>query len=303
MMSEKEKTSDSAQHVVFEDWVKTQTGAWEDAMKRTAQAWQVPLGMASPIPGEEGKQPGPDEIGKNLLEFFQALSSVAGTPKPGDFQSAKSVPDMMLKMLQPLWRYSIKLQQQFAEMTGATATGEPENMAELVKQMTKSFYDAQGEDFRKILNVPQLGLNRYYQERQNKAIEKASEFQSALTEFLQLLMIPMEKSYYGVQEEIAKLEKEGKAAIKDSRTLYQLWIQKLEDHYMALLRSDDYMNTLRQTLNSLHDFRAARAEFFMDQLQNLPIPTNRDMDELYKDLHILKKRVKELERKVKRNGK
>ena len=101
-------------------------------------------------------------------------------------------------------------------------------------------------------------------------------------------MIPMEKSYYGVQEEIAKLEKEGKAAIKDSRALYQLWIQKLEDHYMALLRSDDYMNTLRQTLNSLHDFRAARAEFFMDQLQNLPIPTNRDMDELYKDLHILK---------------
>ncbi len=272
-------------------------------LKQTAQAWQVPFGAASPVPGEQEKQPGPDEIGKNLLDFFQALSSIAGTPKPGDFQSAKSVPDMMLKMLQPLWGYSIKLQKQFAEMTGATATGEQENMAELAKQMTKTFYESQGEDFRKILNVPQLGLNRYYQERQNKAIEKASEFQSALTEFLQLLMIPMEKSYYGVQEEIAKLEKEGKAAIKDSRALYQLWIQKLEDHYMALLRSDDYMNTLRETLNSLHDFRAARAEFFMDQLQNLPIPTNRDMDELYKDLHILKKRVKELERKVKRDGK
>ncbi|HEX7505094.1 MAG TPA: poly(R)-hydroxyalkanoic acid synthase subunit PhaE, partial [Syntrophales bacterium] len=126
---------------------------------------------------------------------------------------------------------------------------------------------------------------------------------SALTEFLQMLMIPMEKSYYGVQEEIVKLEKEGKAAIKDSRALYQLWIQKLEDHYMTLLRSDEYMNTLRETLNSLHDFRAARAEFFMDLLQNLPIPTNKEMDELYKDLYILKKRGKELERKVKRDGK
>ena len=302
-MSEKEKTSNSPQNVVFEDWVKSQTGAWEDAWKRTSQAWQAPFGATPSADGDPVKGANPEEIGKGLFEFFQALSSIAGTPKPGDFQSAKSVPDMLLKMLQPLWGYSIKLQKQWAEMTGATATGEPENMAALVKQMTKSFYDAQGEDFRKILNVPQLGLNRYYQERQNKAIEKASEFQSALTEFLQLLMIPMEKSYYGVQEEIAKLEKEGKAAIKDSRALYQLWIQKLEDHYMALLRSDDYMNTLRQTLNSLHDFRAARAEFFMDQLQNLPIPTNRDMDELYKDLHILKKRVKELERKVKRNGK
>ncbi|HEX7504988.1 MAG TPA: hypothetical protein VF336_06945, partial [Syntrophales bacterium] len=177
-MSEKEKTSDSAQHVVFEDWVKAQTGAWEDALKQTAQAWQVPFGAASPVPGEPGKQPGPDEIGKNLLDFFQALSSIAGTPKPGDFQTAKSVPDMMLKMLQPLWGYSIKLQKQFAEMTGATATGEQENMAELAKQMTKNFYESQGEDFRKILNVPQLGLNRYYQERTNKAIEKASDFQS-----------------------------------------------------------------------------------------------------------------------------
>ncbi len=282
-MSEQEKSQESAQNVVYADWVKSQVGAWEEAVKRTAQAWQAPLHAAPEGDGEPAKQPTPDEIGKGLLEFFQALSSIAGTPKPGDFQSAKSIPDLMVKMLQPFWGYSIKLQKQWAEMTGATATGEPEN--------------------RKILNVPQLGLNRYYQERFNKAIEKASDYQSALTEFLQLLMIPVEKSYYAVQEEIAKLEKEGKAAIKDSRGLYQLWIQKLEDHYMALLRSDDYMNTLRETLNCLHDYRAARAEFFMDLLQNLPIPTNKDMDELYKDLHILKKRVKELERKVKRDAK
>lgn len=302
-MSEKEKSQQSAQNVVYADWVKSQVGAWEEAVTRTAQAWQVPLGAAPGADGEPAKPPGPDEIGKGLVEFFQALSSIVGTPRPGDFQSAKSVPDLMVKMLQPFWGYSIKLQKQWAEMTGATAAGEPENMAEIVKQMTKTFYDGQAEDFRKILNVPQLGLNRYYQERFNKAIEKASDYQSALTEFLQLLMIPVEKSYYAVQEEIAKLEKEGKAAIKDSRGLYQLWIQKLEDHYMALLRSDDYMNTLRETLNCLHDYRAARAEFFMDLLQNLPIPTNKDMDELYKDLHILKKRVKELERKVKRDAK
>lgn len=301
-MSEKEKAAESAQSVVFADWVKSQALAWEEAVKRTAQAWQAPLGTGPAGAGEAGMQPTPDEIGKGLFEFFQALSSITGAPKPADIQAAKSVPDMMLKLLQPFWGYSIKLQKQWAEMTGATATGEPENMAEILKQMTKTFYEAQAEDFRKILNIPQLGINRYYQERFNKAVEKASDFQSALTEFLQLLMIPVEKAYYNVQEEIAKMEKEGKAAVKDSKALYQLWIQKLEDHYMRLLRSDDYMNTLTETLNKLHDFRAARAEFFMDLLQNLPIPTNRDMDELYRDLHILKKRVKELERKVKENG-
>ena len=302
-MSEKEKAAESAQSVVFADWVKSQALAWEETVKRAAQAWQAPVGTGPAGAGESGMQPTLDEIGKGLFEFFQVLSSITGAPKPADLQAAKSVPDMMLKLLQPFWGYSIKLQKQWAEMTGATATGEPENMAEILKQMTKTFYEAQAEDFRKILNIPQLGINRYYQERFNKAVEKASDFQSALTEFLQLLMIPVEKAYYNVQEEIAKMEKEGKAAVKDSKALYHLWIQKLEDHYMRLLRSDDYMNTLTETLNKLHDFRAARAEFFMDLLQNLPIPTNRDMDELYRDLHLLKKRVKELERKARQNGK
>ena len=148
------------------------------------------------------------------------------------------------------------------------------------------------------INVPPLGINRSYQEHFNKAIEKAADFQSAVTECLQLLMIPMEKAYLGVREEIAKLEKVGKPAVKDSRDVYQLWIQNLEDNYMKLLRSDEYLNRLGETLNKLYDFRAARAEFFMDQLQNLPVPTNRDMDELYRDMQMLKKRVRELEREL-----
>ena len=62
------------------------------------------------------------------------------------------------------------------EIVALHATGQPENMAEILKQMTKTFYESQAEDFRKILNIPQLGLNRYYQERYNRAIEKASDW-------------------------------------------------------------------------------------------------------------------------------
>jgi len=296
-MVDKKKNEEDAQSVVFADWVKSQIGVWEKAMQQTARGWQAPFADTSPPAGASVPPLGPDMIFKELIEFFQTLSSITGMPKPGDFESVDSSGDLMLKFLQPFWGYSIKLEQQMAEILGMTATGKPENMAEFLKQSTKTIYNTQMDDFRKILNIPQIGLTRYYQERLNKVIEYASDFQSALAEFFQLLMIPMEKSYYAVQEEITKLEREGKTAAEDSRALYQLWIQKLEDHYLALLRSNDYIETLRETLNKMHDFRAARAEFFMDLLQHLPIPTNRDMDELYKDLHILKKRVKELERK------
>lgn len=296
-MIDKKKAAESEQSVLFADWIKSQVGVWEEAVKQASQTWQVPFVADTEAAYKACKQTGPDVTGKVLFDFFAALATIAGTPKPDDFLSVKSVSDLMLMMLRPLWGYSIKLEKQWAEMTGATATGQPEHMAEFIKQLTKSFYEAKGEDLRKILNVPQIGLNRYYQERFNKMIENASAFQSAQTDFLQMLMIPMEKAYYSVQEEIAKLEKEGKAAIEDSRALYQLWIQKLEDHYMELLKSNEYRKTLRETLNTLHDFRAARAEYIMDQMHDLPIPTNRDMDDLSKDLYLLKKRVKELERK------
>jgi hypothetical protein len=35
-----------------------------------------------------------------------------------------------------------------------------------------------------------------------------------------------------------------------------------------------------------------------DFLQLMPVVTHRDMDDLYKEFHLLKKRVKELEKKI-----
>jgi len=284
----------------YSEWVKNQAEAWEAICKQSAQWLLAPLGGIPPAGQALPRLP---EEWTAFLSAVQQVMTLAAAPKPSEVKSAKSTADLVMKGLQPLWGIAVQLQRQWMQATGQTAIpGEQENIAQLTKEMTRAWYEAQGDDLRKILNIPALGLTRLYQEHYNRAAEKAMDFQSALTEFFQLLLIPLEKAYYTVQEEVARLQKEGKDAAKDSRSLYQLWIGKLEEHYMALLRSDEYMNTLRGTLNALHDFRAARAEYFMDVLQNFPVPTNRDMDELYKDLHQLKRRVRELERKVKRNG-
>ncbi|MFA7683958.1 MAG: poly(R)-hydroxyalkanoic acid synthase subunit PhaE [Syntrophales bacterium] len=293
----KTETEENTQGVIFADWVKNQVDVWEAAMQQTAKDWQKPFAASQTHADAAPPPPGPDVVFKEIFEFFQFLSSITGMPKPDAFESTRSVGDLILKIFQPFWGFSIRSEQQIAEMLGMTTSGSSENIVEFLKQTTKMIHQTHVDDFRKILNIPQIGLTRYYQERINKVVENASDFQSAIGEFFQMLMIPMEKSYYAVKEEITRLEREGNTAIDGSRALYQLWIQKLEDHYLALLRSNDYIETLRETLNKMHDFQVARAEFFMDLLQHLPIPTNRDMDEVYKDLHILKKRVKELERK------
>ena len=54
------------------------------------------------------------------------------------------------------------------------------------------------------------------------------------------------------------------------------------------------LGRLQQTLR--REF--PRDEMMYDILKNVPIPTNRDMDDLYKEFYELKKKVRELSRKL-----
>jgi len=232
-------------------------------------------------------------------EIWQALFNLINKPVTGEFHPVSSLPEWILKASQPLWSGYLLFQKQWMEGEEKVSAGELEGFANLSQKMTKALLEMYEKDFGQILNMPQLGLTRAYQERANQTIEKFIHFQGGLTEFVQFLLIPMEKTYLAVQEEIKNLEEQGQETLKDSKVYYQLWIRKLEGNYMALLKSTEYTEKLGETMKALHDYRIAKSQLFMDILQNLPIPTNKDMDELYKDLYLLKKRVKELEKKVK----
>jgi len=84
-----------------------------------------------------------------------------------------------------------------------------------------------------------------------------------------------------------------------SKDYYQMWIKILEGHYMKLFQSPEYIQSLGNALGALGDFTAARHKIMEDLLQMMPIPTQTDMDELYKDIYLLKKRIKALERQKK----
>jgi hypothetical protein len=50
-------------------------------------------------------------------------------------------------------------------------------------------------------------------------------------------------------------------------------------------------------VNVTEEYKAAREKVLTDMLQFLPVATNRDVDELYKEFYGLKKTVKELAKK------
>ena len=143
--------------------------------------------------------------------------------------------------------------------------------------------------------MPQLGLTRFYQERANRALDKFNIFQATFAEFLRLLYLPVNRSMAVMQEKLGKMA-ESEQLPEDSNAYYQMWIKILEGHYMTLFQSPEYVQTLEKTLQTLSEFSKAKNEVVEDMLNALPIPKQKDMDELYMEIYTLKKRIKALEK-------
>ena len=102
-----------------------------------------------------------------------------------------------------------------------------------------------------------------------------------------------------MQEKLSELT-EAEKLPEDSRAVFQMWIKTLEGHYMTLFQSPEYTRTLNKTLDALASFSAAKKEVLQDAIRHsLPLPTQDEIDELYKEIYVLKKRVRKLEKKLK----
>lgn len=145
-----------------------------------------------------------------------------------------------------------------------------------------------------VFNVPQFGLTRYYQEHTYQSMDKYHQFQGTLASFLDLLLQPVNKAFMDSGKSF--FESSGnKAEMKEVKDFYTQWVSTLEKGYMELFRSPDYTQCLNKTMQSFNDFVISHQKVMEDALKALPIPTNSDMDGLYKELYELKKRVRELE--------
>jgi hypothetical protein len=143
-----------------------------------------------------------------------------------------------------------------------------------------------------LLKVPRVGLTRVFQEKISRLVDNFNTYQTTLSEFQMLLSGPMDKSFADIKEQLKRAEGKAEQAV-DYRTCYAEWIKSLEGHYMTLFRSGEYRVALARLLDQTAAFRMSGNDVLNEFLQFLPIPTNKEMDELYRDLYTLKKAAKE----------
>jgi polyhydroxyalkanoate synthase subunit PhaE len=280
---------------LLEAWMKSATEFW---------ASMANIGSISTTSGEEKPQQKEaqksraQETLESALKMLGSLSSAAGEPETADsiFKGMNVFPGMMSKIAQTAWETYSHFQQQWMETAGrAGSRTEAYKFDDLDKDVFRAWSELYEQEFRKFLHIPQLGLTRFYQERMSLLSDKYTIFQGIIAKFLHILSLPMEKSFKVLEEKVASLADEGNLP-QDPNDYYKIWIKVLEGHYMVLFKSPEYTKALGETLDAMEDFLLVRQEMFQDLMQTLPVPTNKEMDDVYKELYLLKKRLKKLEK-------
>jgi hypothetical protein len=211
------------------------------------------------------------------------------------FQAA---PDVSMRLAQTAFEGFLEFEKRWSDrMQKLSVPSEPYSFDDLDREFLNRWTDVYQKEFRQFLNIPQLGLTKFYQEKINQTLDKFNLFQAALAEFLHLLSIPVDKSFRVMQEKLAELTQAGKLP-EDLKPYYQMWIKILEGHYMSLFQSDQYTETMARTIDAFNQFLAARNSVLEDAFKLLPVCTHRDMDEVNREIYRLKKRVRALEKKL-----
>ncbi|MCP4111592.1 MAG: hypothetical protein GY749_39740 [Desulfobacteraceae bacterium] len=296
-MDQNQKNETGAE-ALFAYWIKSATDFWGEMAKMQPGASDQTGKSEKNRQGAAMKAQKSWESGAKIM---QAMISTLSEPENLNalLKGTETVPEFTMEIAHQMWDGYFELQKKV--MDRAVRLGQQTkayDYTDIDQDLFKTLREMYEKEFQKYLNVPQIGLTRFYQERMTKVVDKYSIFQTALSEFLYMFYVPIEKSLMIMQEKVEQMAEEGD--IHDNyKDYYNMWVKVLEGHYMTLLQSQEYTDVMKSTIDSLVQYREAKDEFMYDILQKFPIPTNKDMDELYKDLYLLKKQVKELTKQVK----
>jgi class III poly(R)-hydroxyalkanoic acid synthase PhaE subunit len=162
----------------------------------------------------------------------------------------------------------------------------------------QAFMQAYSQSWQKVLNMPQLGPERFRQQRLNSFLDNWTLFNNQLAEFMNQLAIPFEKASTDLQHKLEQMSEEGPGYPQSFQEYYNTWMKILEGHFMMLLKSEEFIGLLQKVVKQYIDYQYTQNQVLQDWIKMLPVPTNEDFDALAKENYELKKRVNQLARKV-----
>jgi polyhydroxyalkanoate synthesis regulator phasin len=277
-------------------WMKSMGDMWGNMSGQ----W----GASPPWQQQAGAKAGPGASPKTQAAMAAALKnwqSMAGAMAAPESMTALlkgsgAMPEVLLKLAQTSMGSLIELQQKMIQRVGRMGQSvDAYQFQDIDENMFRAWTDIYKKEFQQFFQIPQLGLMRTYQEKANQAADKYNLFQSILSEFLNLLGLPFNRSMQVMQEKLGEMAEKGELT-EDTKVYYNMWVKVLEGHFMTLFQTPEYVETLTRTVNALAEYSAARNAALEDMLSALPVAKKTEMDDMARELYDLKKRLRKLEK-------
>ncbi len=284
---------------LFESWMDTANKFWKDVEKNRDEkhTWgEVDLNFGfKDEPKDENKHRtyrSWETSVKNFAAFLKILSAPENQQSMAENSTAfaEAFGDAAKESFENLLEFQGNLIQSFARASEHT---QPYNPDDFDHSAFKSFRELYKNEWQKYLHIPKIGLPRELHEQLADLIDKSNIFYSYLGELFYLFGRPFEKSNQAMQQKITAMLEDGEVE-NDPTKIYNEWIKILEGNFMQLLQSQEYTVLLNEIIRSLAAYKAVKSDVINVFLKEFQIPTNKDMDEVYKDLYLTKKKLKEL---------
>jgi len=171
--------------------------------------------------------------------------------------------------------------------------GHPESLMKIFHTMFSAFDGTVG----RVFHVPAVGKDREKVELLLHSLDVLSVYLAKNTEFEHTMYVTglaaFEKMIAAVAEKVNAGEE-----FKDFGEFFNLWITVNEKAYSALFQTEDYAKMQGEVLEASLNVRKHFFKLTELYLYDLPIALRSEMDDLYKTVYELKKKVKGLERQL-----
>jgi len=169
-----------------------------------------------------------------------------------------------------------------------------EMFKQFAEQAAKQYMNFYEEFMGKYLRMPPLGIGRETVGESMAAGEAFHNLAVAVGEFIQHFSLPLTDTLASLQE--AMDQKADR--IESAQGLYNIFMQQLDQKYEAYLHSKEGVQEVAELIDQYLEFKQRLDNAMVPWMDFYNIPSKKDMQEVYRKLHQLRRKNRELEKTV-----
>ena len=229
-------------------------------------------------------------------KFKEMLDQVFGF----DPTAVSRTVEQTTKLLETLAGYSQGFMKPWLDASGKSfkdfpnmMEGHPESVMKIFHTLFSAFDSTIGRAF----HVPAVGKDREKIELLLRSLDDLSVYLARRTEYEHMMYVTGLGAYEKVIATVADRVSKGEE-FKRFDEFFDLWIDVSEKAYFALFQTEDFSKKQGELLEASVNVRQHSFKLMELYLYDFPIALRSEMDDLYKTVYDLKKKVKSLEKQI-----